>query len=97
MMSGRADSRGGRRVVVMVAVPGQVWSRPRQSVDRADRGPGPTSGTGLVRTSQSDLRDKKNKVSFNAHKFDILYSVNNKKMLYTGNAGAAIHVKDYCS
>ena len=79
MMSGRADSRGGRRVVVMVAVPGQVWSRPRQSVDRADRGPGPTSGTGLVRTSQSDLRDKKNKVSFNAHKFDILYSVKCKQ------------------
>lgn len=41
---------------------GQVWSRSRQSVDRADSGGAGTSSsaTGLVRTSQSDLnREKK--------------------------------------
>jgi hypothetical protein len=47
-MSGRGAGCG--------RVPGQVWSRSKQSVDRADRVAAPASGTGLVRTSHSDLR-----------------------------------------
>jgi hypothetical protein len=59
MMSGRRLGGGSGGWVEAVPVPGQVWSRSRQSVERAGSVGSNSSPTGLVRTSHSDLKTKK--------------------------------------